>query len=183
MEFGKVLKTFTSKKGNEVVFRYPKPEDLDDMLTYINELIREDTYIEMSGQELTHEEEKKYLDEVLADMEVGKRRFVVAQVNNQYAGSGEIRRHNYRQKHVGTLGIALAHAVRQEGIGKELLLTLIDEAKLLGLLLVELNVFEHNERAIKAYKSVGFRHAGMIPQAILYKGEYIGEMKMYLPLP
>jgi RimJ/RimL family protein N-acetyltransferase len=182
MNQDKIVKTFTSKKHNQVVFRYPTPDDLEDMLCCINELIREDTFIEMSGQELTHEEEQKFLSELLADIAADKRRFVVVEVNGQYGGSGEIRRLTYRKKHVGNLGIALLPAVRQEGIGTELLLTLLDEARTLGLMLVELNCFENNTRALRAYQKVGFKHAGMLPHAILYKGEYVGEVKMFKQL-
>lgn len=182
MEFGQVLKTFTSKKGNQIIFRYPKEDDLDAMLTYINELIREDTFIEMSGEELTLEEEKKFLDELLRDIKTDMRRHVVVEVNGQYAGNGEVRRQTYRKRHEGQLGISLAKAVREEGIGTELMSALIDEGRKLSLRLLTLSVFENNPRAIHLYKKFGFRTAGVIPGAIAYQGEYVGEIKMHLLL-
>lgn len=182
MEFGALIKTFESKKGNTVTFRYLKSDDLDGMLTYINELIREDTFIEMSGQELTREEEEKFMQETLSKMKKDEVRMVIVEVNGVYAGSGGVEKQTYRKQHVGVVGISLAKAVREEGIGTQLLQTLIEEAKSLGLKLLELNVFENNPRAIRTYKRAGFRTGGIIPNAILYKGNYVGEIKMYLPL-
>ncbi len=49
MKFGNIIKTFKSKKGNDVVFRSLKHDDLDGMLAYANALIAEDTFIELSG--------------------------------------------------------------------------------------------------------------------------------------
>lgn len=180
IELGQVIKTFTSNKGNTVVFRYPTAGDVDAMLTYVNELIREDTFIEMSGKELTREEEEKYLENALEEIRKDMKRMLIVEVNGQYAGSGEVRRQTFRKRHVGDIGISLAKAVREEGIGHELMKALIDEARSLELKLLTLSCFENNQRALHVYKKTGFRVAGIMPGAVLFKEKYIGEIKMYL---
>ncbi len=183
MEFGKVVKTFTSKKGNTVTFRYLREDDLDRMLLYINALIAEDTFIGLYGEPLTREEEKKHLDETIEGMKKGDKVVVVAEINGVYAGSGDLRRETVRRKkHGGNIGISLLAKYREEGIGTELLKSLIDEARTMGLRLLTLTCFENNDRALHVYEKLGFKQVGLVPEACLYKDKYYGEVVMYLKL-
>ena len=80
------------------------------------------------------------------------------------------------------MGIALVRQFRDEGIGTELLKTLISEGRTAGLRLLTINCFENNDRALHVYEALGFIQAGVIPGEVSYKGKYYGEIKMYLPL-
>lgn len=175
-------KTFVSKKGNKVVFRDLRPDDLSGMLSFANTLIAEDTFVELSGKRLTREEEEKTLKEALDQIKKGKKVWIVAEIHGKYSGSGELRIGSRRYAHGAEIGISLAKDYREEGIGTELLKTLIEEAKTLQLKLLTLNCFENNTRACHVYEKLGFKKAGIVPAAILYKNEYIGEVKFYLPL-
>lgn len=182
MEYGAVVKTFNSKKGNQVVFRFPKETDAAAMLDFINGLIAEDTFIRAHSQFKTPEEEQHYLDSLLSDIDAGKKIHLVVEVHGTYVGNAEVRVGDHRQSHVGELGIALTAAVRDEGIGVELIKTLIQLSKQMGLRLLTLHCFENNHRGLHLYHKLGFRRAGMVPKAVLFRNEYIGEVKMYLPL-
>lgn len=183
MELGKVVKIFKSKKGNEVVVRYLKYEDLDDLLKFANALSEEDTFVMLSGEVLTREEELKYLEDSIESMEKGQKVHLVATLNGRVVANCQITREKKRKAHVGNLAISVAKAFREEGIGTELIKTLIEEGKKqLGLRLVTLMCFETNDRALQMYKKVGFKLAGVIPKIYLYKGEYVGEVLLYLPL-
>ncbi|KKU81001.1 hypothetical protein A2875_05275 [Candidatus Gottesmanbacteria bacterium RIFCSPHIGHO2_01_FULL_46_14] len=174
---------FKSKKGNDVVFRTLDNRDLDGMLGYINNLIAEDTYIGMYGKPVTREEEEKVLSEMLEKIEKGDQVWIVVEINGRHSGSGEVRRnHMRRQKHVADLGISLRKEYRGEGIGTELMNLLIDEARTMGLTLVTRGCFENNEGACHLYEKMGFSRAGVIPNAIKWKDEYVGEVKFYLSL-
>ena len=78
MEFGKIIKTFKSKKGNEVVVRSIRPEDIDDLLAYANALIAEDTFILLNDKSITREEEEKYVTEAIAHIEKREKIHLVA---------------------------------------------------------------------------------------------------------
>lgn len=183
MEQGKIIWTFTSKKGNKVTFRYLREDDLDSMLTYINTLIREDTFIGMYGELLSREEEKKHLDETIDGMKKGEKIVIVVEINGEYAGSGDIRRETVRRKkHGANIGISLLAKYREEGIGTELLEVLIDEARTMGLRLLTLTCFENNDRALHVYEKLGFKKVGLVPEACFYKEKYYGEVMMYMKL-
>ncbi len=174
---------FISKKGTSVVFRYLQEDDLDPMLVYINTLIAEDTFIGLYGEPLTREEEKKHLDETIEKMSKGDKIVIVVEINNRYVGSGDLTRETIRRKkHGGGIGISLLKEYREEGIGAELLTTLIEEGKKLGLRLLHLTCLENNDRALHLYEKLGFKRCGYLPNACFWKGGYVGEVTLYLPL-
>lgn len=181
MRPGKIIKTFKSKKGNEVVIRYPKWEDLDTVTEFVNDLIEEDTFL-MLPEKQTRKSEATWMAKTFDDIENNKKIHIVAEVNSQYAGNCEIRIHERRQTHVGDIGISLAVRYRQEGIGYELLSTLIEEGKKKGLRLLIIHCFENNERALHLYEKLGFTKSGTVPGVYAYKGSYVGEVTLYLPL-
>lgn len=180
---GKIIKTFTSKKGNNVVFRYAKPDDLEAMLGYINALIAEDTFIGLYGEPLTRDEEEKTLKEILEGIKKGDKSFIAVEINGEYKGNAGIHREKTRRKkHVGSIGISLAAEYRSEGIGAEIMTVLINEGKKLGMRLVYLTCLENNDRALRLYDKLGFKRCGYLPNACVWKGGYIGEVMLYLPL-
>ena len=130
----------------------------------------------------TEEEEQQYVDSLISDMDAGKKIHLVVEVEGKYAGNAELRKLPHRKTHVGELGISLRKEFRENGIGTELLKTLIELGKERRLRLLVINVFETNHHALHIYQKLGFRRAGMVPGAIHFKNEYIGEVKMYLPL-
>ncbi len=181
MESGKIIKTFTSKKNNNVIVRYPIWEDLDAMIEFANGLVAEDTFV-MLNEKQTRESEAKWMADSFAAIETGKKIQLVAEVNGRYAGNCEIRIHDKRQTHVGDIGISLGADYRDEGVGHELLSALIQEGKKAGLKLLILHCFETNVRALHLYEKLGFKRAGLVPGVYAYKGNYIGEVTLYLPL-
>jgi RimJ/RimL family protein N-acetyltransferase len=177
------IKTFTTKKGTVVRFRYLRRSDIRAALAFINALIAEDTYIGIYGKPLTYTEEKRYIEGQLKEIIKGEQSHVVVEVNGQFVGSGGVRREWLRRKkHVGSFHIALLAPYRDEGIGTELVKTLIEEARRMKIRVVGLTCFENNARAIHIYEKTGFKSIGTIPEAIFYKESYIGEVMMYLSL-
>ena len=181
MKPGKIIKTFTSKKGNEVVIRYPKWEDLDAVMEFANGLVAEDTFVMLSEKQ-TRADETKWMADTFAAIETGKKIQLVAEVNGEYAGNCEIRIQDKRKSHVGDIGISLGANYRDEGIGAALFSALIEEGKKAGLKLLILHCFETNARALHVYEKLGFKRAGLVPGVYAYKGSYVGEVTFYLPI-
>ena len=183
MSPGQIIKTFKSKKGNAVVFRNTKTDDLEMMLSYINILIAEDTFIGLYGEPLGRDEEEKTLREILDGIEKHDKVFIVVEINGAYIGNAGIHREKTRRKqHVGNIGISLIAEYRDEGIGAELLTSLISECKNLDLKLLYLTCLENNNRALHLYEKLGFKRCGYIPNACFWKDGYVGEVTLYLSL-
>jgi len=183
---GKIIGNFKSKKGDSVILRYPKWEDLDKVLDYINKLSKEDTFVLFSGETITKEQEAKYLADVFKDMELRNKIVVWAFIKEQLVGICNVDRimvGRERLKHVGKLGVSVAKDYRGEGIGYELGKRTIKEAKKLsGIKMITLTVFGINRVAQNLYSKLGFKQAGTLPKYIFYKGKYIDEIIMYIEL-
>jgi RimJ/RimL family protein N-acetyltransferase len=182
MELGIVIKKFISKKGHEVIIRTPKWEDLDSMLEFANALSKEDTFVLLNGITLTRDDEIAYLSTQIAGMEKKTKIHLVATVKGKFAANCGIDIDRWRKKHVGLIHISVTEQFREEGIGIELMNALISEAKKMGLRVLTLTCLENNTRALHVYEKIGFQKAGIIPKAILYHGEYVGEIQMYLQI-
>ncbi len=181
MQTGKIIKSFKSKKGNEVIFRYPMKNDFSSVWRFACDLAAEDTFIELNAAP-GEEEEHRWFDDVLAKIEKKESVHLSVFVNGQFGGNGRVDRGKYRHSHVGHMGLSLIPQFREEGIGTELMRSLIDEARGLGLRLLTLSCFENNPRALHVYKKLGFVKLGVLPKAIAFKGDYISEIHLFLPL-
>lgn len=182
MESGKALRTFISKKGNTVSIRSLTKEDVDVLFEYANAIIRDDTFVNLSGKEKTREEQETYVHDALALMEKGEKVHLLAFVGDTLAGSFELRVGSMRTSKKASIGISIASEFRDEGIGTICMETLIGIARDMHLHVLELTCFAINTRAIHVYEKLGFKKVGVIPKAYLYKGKYEDEAIYYLPL-
>ena len=179
---GKIIKKFTTKKENEVVIRYPKWEDLEGLLEFINNLSQEDTFVLYNGERVTKEWEMEYLVQAFKDVERGNRIQLCAFVSGKLVANSSVIRKRLRAKHVGSIAISVVQGYREEGIGSELLKTLIDESKKLGLKMLLIDLFANNKRAQHVYQKIGFKECGRFPKMYFYKGQYVDQIMMSLEL-
>jgi RimJ/RimL family protein N-acetyltransferase len=166
----------------KITIRHLKRGDVDALCTFVNDLSQEDTYVMLSGEKISKESEQLYIDQSLALVELGKKVHLVLEQKGMIVGNAEIRPNEKRKSHVGTVTIAIAESVRGQGIGTQLLQQLIEEAKNIDLKLLTLSSMHINKAGIAVYEKLGFQKAGVMPQAFLYKGNYVDEVFYYLPL-
>lgn len=169
-------------KNRKVVIRYMDKDDAELMLEYINKLSKEQTFVMLQGEELTIEEEQKYVEETTKKMIEGKKVQLLLMTDGKVTGIAEITLGIRTHSHVGGLGLSVDSSIRGMGLGRLLLEVTIAEAKkeLKGLRMIELSVFVMNDIAINLYKSCGFKEVARIPEKIFYKGEYVDEVVMIL---
>lgn len=175
-------KLIVTKKNKRILLRLPQREDVDEILQFINELAKEDTFITIN-QKLTGKEEKKYLAERIKAIKEKNGFNLLAVYENKIIANGGVDRQGNRQKHLGELGISISQGFRDEGLGSELMKELINLAKsFLKLKIVYLKVFGNNARAIHFYQKFGFKECGRIPGGIFYKKKYVDDVIMCLEL-
>jgi RimJ/RimL family protein N-acetyltransferase len=178
MKPGKTIKSFKAKDGRRVLLRTPRLEDLDDLLEFINSLVDERADIARC-EKVSREEEKEWLSKALEQLEREEIFYMVAEVENKVIANSEIRSHKGGyDSHVGFVGIAIKDGFRGIGIGTEMMSTLIEQAKKIGLKVLVLMAFASNKRAIHVYRKVGFVKTGRIPKRFLRDGRFIDETIM-----
>jgi len=119
----------------------------------------------------------------MAAVEKGEQVHVIADIDGKLVGNSEVTRGKFSDEFLdGKLGIALLRDYRDLWIGLEMMKTLIDESKKLGLKIIELETFATNPRAIHVYEKVGFKQVGRIPKKIFRKDHHIDIIVMSIEL-
>lgn len=167
----RVIKTFWSN-GEEVLLRYPKIEDVDDIQRNVNSLVREKAFIGLQKRR-TREQIRQYIEDRLKSIEQGNRVSLVAEIRGRVVGSATITRSiGDGKSHVGALGITLIKEARGRGIGKKLILAVIAEAKeVLGSKKIVLDPLVVNHRAVALYKKCGFKVIRIVRRCAKHSGK------------
>ncbi|MDP4009721.1 MAG: GNAT family N-acetyltransferase [Candidatus Shapirobacteria bacterium] len=170
-----------TKKGNDLVIRYINKKDAENQLNFINLISQEKTYVIFQGEQLTLEEEQKYVDSKVEGILNNKSIFLLALIDNKIVGSSSIDMDGNVSSHVGSFGIIVSKSCRGEGIGNILLKTVLKEAKakLINLKIVVLSVFSNNPIAQKLYLKNGFKEYGILPKGIKHRNKFVDSILMY----
>ena len=177
MKTGKTVRCFIARNGQKVVLRTPKWEDLDDLLELVNSLVVEKAEITRT-EKLSREEEIDWLSKALSRLEKAETLYIVAEVGGKVVAVSEISKRGGYEKHVGVIGIAIESDFRDLGIGTEMMKTLVERAKEMGLKVLTLTAFASNKRAIRVYEKVGFVQTGTVPKKHFKEGKYIDAVIM-----
>jgi RimJ/RimL family protein N-acetyltransferase len=154
------------------------------MTVYANTLSTEDTYVTLSGEHLTVEEEHAFLTDELHNIEAGEGVLLECFVEGNLVGICGISRNQRGRKrshHLGIFGISIHKDYRGQGLGSELAKTTIKEAilNIQGLRIITLSVYKPNKQAHDLYTKLGFVDYGMLPEGTFYKDGYIDKILMY----
>lgn len=187
MKAGQIYKQFRTKKDKIVTLRAIQWEDLDGALEFVNSLVDErncdpDLGIILDKRQ-TLESEAEWLGQKLASIESGNQISVVAELDGKLVGNSEVQRGRLTDElYHGKLGIAVLKEYRDEGIGLEIMKTVVEQCRKAGLKTVELEVFATNPRAVHVYEAAGFRKVGRIPKKIFRKGRQTDIIVMAIEL-
>jgi len=172
---------FTLKDGRHAIIRNPKDEDIQGMLDYLYISAGETEFILRYPEECgkyTPEGEKALFDRVnAAENEV----MLVCIVEGKVAGNCQIVwKTGLKVRHRASVAIALLKEFWNQGIGTRLfqeMIRIAEENE--NITQMELEFVEGNSRARALYEKMGFRIAGIKPNAIRLKdGTYLNEYYM-----
>ncbi|WP_235885684.1 GNAT family N-acetyltransferase [Paenibacillus cymbidii] len=136
----------------------------------------------------TYEREATFSLEFVADRVLAAEgKFTLGAFDRQGALVGIVtfvRESGVKTAHKGNVyGMFVAPEARSRGVGKAMLLALIERAKRLdGVEQLHLAVVSANDRAHRLYEALGFRSYGVEVRALKYEGNYSDETLMALPL-
>lgn len=177
----KIVYQGKTKTGKEIIVRYPQIGDEKEMWRYINELSKEKTFVRFQGEEISLEEETKYVRDQLGLIEKRQSVKLLIFSGNILIGITEVNMRDKTEKHVGILGISIAKDFRGEGLGKLLMELILKEAEkeLPNLKIVTLEVYSTNDIAKNLYEQFGFVKYGILPNGIIRGGSFEDAILMY----
>jgi ribosomal protein S18 acetylase RimI-like enzyme len=177
MQQDKKLGEFRFCNGELVVFRTPKPQDLEELFLLINSLVDEEAQIAVN-KKITRKQESEWLSDLLTDLKGGEVLFVVAETGGHVIGTGQIDIAREDLKHIGIVGIAVKAGFRDIGVGSEIMRVLIGQAVLFKLKVLVLKVLATNNGAIGFYEKFGFSKISVNPKKHLWRGNLVDEVVM-----
>ncbi len=172
---------FTLKDGRKALLRGPREEDVAAMLECLRVTAAETEFILRCPEECgkyTYEVEKAYFEKANADPNIA---MFLCLVDGKLAGNCEIDFNSrIKTRHRASVGIGLLSEFWNQGIGTRMfqeLIRLAEERE--GVTQIELEFIEGNSRARALYEKMGFRIAGVHPNAIRLKdGSLVNEYLM-----
>jgi RimJ/RimL family protein N-acetyltransferase len=184
-EPGKIISKFNSKNNLSVTVRYPLWSDLEQMTDYINEISLEDTFLTMSGEQYTLNQEAAFLGSKFAEIEAQNSILALAFIEQEFIGICNIDRdlsQRTRGYHRFKLGLSVKKEYRGQGIGEYFAKVSIEEAKVFlpNFKILLLDLFAQNTPALKTYQKLGFKEVGRVKDAFWRQGQYSDQLLMAL---
>jgi RimJ/RimL family protein N-acetyltransferase len=170
-----------NNNGVDIMIRYCRRDDVERLMEFINTLSKEQTYITFQGEQVTLEEESRYVEGFLKKTEEKKAVKLLAFHKDELIGVCDITPLEKIESHIGKLGLTIKKEWRGKGVGKLLLKTTLleTEKNTVGIRIVELGVFANNPVAKRMYEKMGFIEYGKLPGGIQYRGELVDHVYMY----
>ena len=154
-------KIFLAKNGKKITIRVARESDAENFLNFSKSIMAEEKFSLLTPEELdlTVEQEQNWIK---SHVENENHLILVAEIEGIIVGQLDFT--NGRRKriaHRGEFGINVHQDYRGQGIGSELLQTLLTWAKKHPLIeKVNLHVHGTNKRAISMYRKHGFQKEG-----------------------
>ena len=160
------------KDGREAVLRCPKAEDAQAFLENYRVCAAETPFLNFTPEEVacfTLEEERRFIEEFGSSPD---KLLLSCFVDGVLAGSCDLELYtSLKTRHRGGIGIAIQRRFWGLGIGTAMFRAMIRIAEAReGVTQLELDCFEGNTRARALYEKMGFRVAGIYPDAVRLPG-------------
>jgi len=171
------------KDGRVLTIRKAVKKDAKALIEYMGKISSETEFVTAKPGEikLSIENEEKFIENY---HKFDNWLFIVAEVDKKIVGSLDFAGgRRQRIKHAGEFGVSVLEAYWGLGIGKALMLYMIDWVKKTGIVKkINLRVREGNERAIRLYKKLEFKKEGIISRGLRIHEKYYSFILMGLEI-
>lgn len=167
-------KEILTKDGKQVILRNAIKEDAAALIEFLKITANETRFLLSEPEEITFtiaQEEDFIQNRIDSENEL----LLIATMDGKHIGncSLSVMGPKQRYKHRCSVAIALYQEYCGLGIGKQMMLALLEQAKLCGYEQAELEVVTDNTAAVSLYKSLGFEVYGTSKHNMKYKdGSY-----------
>ena len=169
------------KDGRKLILRTARESDAEEMLAFRVQSLGETDFLIQYPEEMVDYTLEKQLNFINRMINSENDKMFTAVVDGKIVGTGQISFNTrIKLRHRASIGIALLKEYWGLGIGSAMFEQIIKTAiERDGVLQLELEVIQGNERAMALYKKFGFETVAEIPDAIRLKdGTMLKEFTM-----
>ncbi|MBQ2957864.1 MAG: GNAT family N-acetyltransferase [Clostridia bacterium] len=162
-------KNITLKDGTQALLRSPRIEDAQSLLDYLKTTAGETEFVLKYPEEctMTVEQEERFIQSI---NDSPTNIMIVCEIDGRIAGNCSMSiGGRMKIRHRGSVAIALYQEFWGRGIGTKLFEALIAIGREKGLLQLELEFLEGNERGRALYEKMGFEVVAVKPDAYCLK--------------
>ena len=165
----------------EVMINKASSTDAAEILQYLKLIGGETDNLSFGAEGLPFsiEAEEKYLKEIANSCDDV---MFVAKVDDKIIGTASLNRLPRRMKHRGEVSVSVLREYWNNGVGKKLLLKIVDFAKENYFEIIDLQVRSDNHPAIHLYEKFGFKKMGTHPVFFKIGNEEISFDYMFLKI-
>ena len=180
----KVCAEGKTKSGKSYVIRTPELVDVESAHRYVNRISQERTFISFQGEEVSLEDEQRFIESAIQKQREGKGIKLFLVVEGEVMGISSIELMVRSESHVGIFAISIDQSLRGEGLGRKLMETVIEQAEklLTDMHIIKLTVKAPNQVARDLYIKLGFKEYGLLPEGTRQNDELVDEVLMYKPV-
>lgn len=167
MKFGPV--SFDDKLGRKVVLRNAEGSDAEELIAYLKTTTAETPFLIREPEEVTITLEQE-ITFIQSKIDSQDEIMLIATIDGKHIGNCSLMRIGSfkRYAHRCEIAIALYQDYCGCGIGKKMLMTVLELARENGFEQAELEVIADNKNAIALYQSLGFEEYGRFPNNMKY---------------
>lgn len=174
-------RTITLKDGRTAILRVPDPvKDAAPLAKYLKDTAAESPFVLAYPEErnFTPEKEEAFLRAVL---DSPNDLMIVCEADGRIAGNCHLTFHGLQKiAHRASVAVALYKEFWGLGIGTAMFEQMIAAAKEKGIMQLELEYVQGNNRGRALYEKMGFRFTGVIPDAIRLRDGTLLDLHMMM---
>lgn len=172
----------TLSNGKHIILRSANPSDSAPLIELTASILIESKFLVTQSEEfsVTVDEERNW---IVSYIDSPDKILILAENSDGIIGMANVQAsRRLRVKHRADLGIIILQSWRGQGVGKLLMQTIIDWARVHPAIeKLSLSVFAENTTAINLYSSLGFIEEGRRPNEYkISENAYMDDIMMYL---
>lgn len=170
----RLIEQFTAKDGSTVCIRPATVEDARDIVTSVESIIKEGTYLQKEQTRSVEEEQ-----DFILEMQRKGNMYAVIELNGAARGIARVIRGELKMKqHTGLFRTWLSDVAQGKGIGSHIMDYTLKWCNIQQLHKLCLTVFSTNEVAVNLYKKAGFIIEGVQKEQAYIQGQFTDEIWM-----
>ena len=100
--------------GTDIIIRHTQRDDVERLLNFINVISKEQTYILFQGEQMSLEEESRYVEGFIHKAENHKAVKLLVFHGEEFIGLADVTMKEKAESHIGVFGLIIAKAWRKK---------------------------------------------------------------------